>query len=362
MIKATDSGNISVDDRIDSLIRFGEKLKEALESYKSGKNGELSEILIKAKIENPWFTESNVIIALENWAQALNKEDVMKWISGFVPVLKKSVSTLVVGVVNAGNIPFVGLHDMLSVLLCGHTYKAKNATGDTILLPYLASLLVSINPAFKDKIMFVNRLENMDAVIATGNNNSARYFEYYFEKYPHIIRKNRNGIGVLKGTETKEQLSELGKDIFTFFGLGCRNVSKIFVPRNYDFKELFESVYQFNDVMSHSKYMNNFDYNNSVYLLKRIKFLQNGFLILTEDERFSSPVSVLYFQEYDDVNVLKKDLLEKAEQIQCISSTKDLFKNEKNLESISVEFGKTQSPSLWDYADGVNTHDFLSTL
>ena len=362
MIKATDSENISVDDRIDSLLRFGEKIKESITSFKAGKNSELNDILIKAKIENPWFTESNVIFALDNWSSALNKNDVLKWVNKYAPLIKNSVTAKVVGVVNAGNIPFVGLHDMLSVLLCGHLYKAKNATSDTILLPYLASLLISINHAFKNRIQFVDRLEKIDAVIATGNNNSARYFEYYFGKYPHIIRQNRNGIAILDGKETKEQLGELGKDIFTFFGLGCRNVSKIFVPRKYDFRELFESMFQFNEIMSHSKYMNNFDYNNSVYLLKRIKFLQNGFLIITEEERISSPVSVLFYQEYDDINILTKNLAEKSEQIQCIASAKSRFEKESNLNNISVEFGKTQTPSLWDYADGVNTLDFLCSL
>ena len=353
---------ILVDKRIQALTRFGQTISLVLESYYSESDTEFKSVINKARSENPWFTEENILIALNNWALALEKEKIEKWAGNYLNLLKNKSKELNIAIVNAGNIPFVGLHDLLTVILTGNRYIGKNATGDSILLPYLTSLLFDVDPSFKDKIQFVSRLESMDAVIATGNNNSARYFEYYFSKYPHIIRKNRNGVGVLSGNETREQIHELGKDIFTYFGLGCRNVSKLYVPKGYSFNAFFEAIEDFKSLLTHSKYMNNFDYNNSVFLLKRIPFLQNGFSIVRKENQIASPVAVLHYEEYDNVQELIKNLTDSFSQLQCISTANNFIVGNEMLENIRVDFGKTQSPSLWDYADGANTAEFLCNL
>ena len=353
---------ILVDKRIQALTRFGQTISLVLERYYSESDTEFNSVINRARSENPWFTEENILIALNNWALALEKEKIEKWAGNYLNLLKNKSKELNIAIVNAGNIPFVGLHDLLTVILTGNRYIGKNATGDSILLPYLTSLLIDVDPSFKDKIQFVSRLESMDAVIATGNNNSARYFEYYFSKYPHIIRKNRNGVGVLTGNETREQIHELGKDIFTYFGLGCRNVSKLYVPKGYSFNAFFEAIEGFKGLLTHNKYMNNFDYNNSVFLLKRIPFLQNGFSIVRKENQIASPVAVLHYEEYDNVQELIKNLTDSFSQLQCISTADNFKVGNEMLENIRVDFGITQSPALWDYADGANTAEFLCNL
>ncbi len=353
---------ILVDKRIQALTRFGHAISLVLEGYNSDSDTEFNRVINKAKSENPWFTGENILVALNNWALALEKEKIEKWAEKYLNTLKNKSKELNVAVINAGNIPFVGLHDLLTVILTGNRYIGKNATGDSILLPYLASLMIEVDPSLKDKIHFVSRLESMDVVIATGNNNSARYFEYYFGRYPHVIRKNRNGVGVLSGNETKEQIHELGKDIFTYFGLGCRNVSKLYVPKGYSFNAFFEGIEDFNGLLSHSKYMNNFDYNNSVFLLKRIPFLQNGFSIVRKENQIASPVAVLHYEEYNNVPELIKNLTDSFSQLQCVVSANNFISGNEKLETIHVDFGKTQSPALWDYADGADTVEFLCSL
>ncbi len=351
-----------VDDRIKTWVQFGQMISSKIEKYNSVPDNELFNIFNNARIENPWFTENNVLIALRNWVITLEQCNVEKWALKYSDYINANRKQLNIAVVNAGNIPFAGLHDFISVLFCGFNYIGKNATGDSILLPYIASLLCSIEPSFNDQIHFVSKLETMDAVIATGNNNSARYFEYYFGKYPHIIRKNRNGVGVLNGNESAEQLHSLGADIFTYFGLGCRNVSKIYVPEGYDFNKIFEVFEDFKDLIMHNKYMNNFDYNNSVFLLKKIPFLQNGFLIVRNENQIASPVSVLHYEEYNCHYDLLKSLNNSITQLQCIVSEEIIFKEDKQLEKITIDFGKAQSPALWDYADGVDTVEFLCKI
>ena len=248
---------------------------------------------------------------------------------------------------NAGNIPFVGFHDFLCMLISGNNYIGKNASDDTLLLPWIAEELIKIEPKFKERISFVEKLKDMDAVIATGSNNTARYFEYYFSKYPHIIRKNRNAVAVLTGDEPKEELNLLGEDIFRYFGLGCRNVSKLYVPRGYNFNGFFEAMFSYSQVMQHNKYMNNYDYNRAVFLMRQIPFLENNFLIIREDASIPSPISVVHYEFYDEAEKLKENLAEHKEQIQCIVG-RDY-----------IPFGQGQSPALWDYADGVDTMAFL---
>jgi hypothetical protein len=214
-------------------------------------------------------------------------------------------------------------------------------------MPFVAEKLLQIEPKLQGWISFTERLSGFDAVIATGSNNSARYFEYYFGKYPHIIRMNRNAVAVLTGDENEDDLKKLGLDIFQYFGLGCRNVSKLFVPRNYEFKKFFEGIESFSFVGHHHKYKNNHDYINAVYLLKQIPFLDNNFLILKEDEAIASPVSVVYYEFYDNPETLEQKLEQEKEKLQCIVG--------KGF----IPFGKAQQPQLWDYSDGVDTMSFL---
>ena len=334
--------------------------KAAAARCNSSEFTDLKEVMIRAFQKNGWFTEGNILHAIENWGEALTEENIHQFFIRY-PNFNTVVHPQNIGVINAGNIPFVGLHDLLIVLFSGHNYIGKNASDDPFLLPWIANVLFEIEPELRARISFVEKLENIDAVIATGSNNSSRYFEYYFGKYPNIIRKNRNGVAILTGFESNENLTELGKDIFTYFGLGCRNVSKLYVPFDYKFDSLFEAIFSESPIMNHSKYMNNFDYNNSVLLLKLVPFLQNGFLIIREDENIPSPISIVHYERYDNLDLLNKKLIDQKEKLQCIVANSD-FVSDKYLDTMRVDFGKTQSPQLWDYADGVDTFKFLLDL
>ncbi|MFH6946325.1 acyl-CoA reductase [Flavobacterium sp. FlaQc-50] len=301
---------------------------------------------------NGWYTPEQVYFALQSWAAALTEENITKWLSAYS--LDAAENDKTVALILAGNIPLVGFHDFLSVLLTGNRAIIKTSSNDQHLLPFLAKYIIAVNPDFKDKITFVEgKLENFDTVIATGSNNTARYFEYYFKDKPSIIRKNRNSVAVLNGKETKEQLEALGEDIFRYFGLGCRNVSKLFVPKGYSFTAFFEAIFKYQDVIHYEKYANNYDYNKAVFLMSNFKLLDNGFLTIKEDPSYASPISSVFYEFYDDIEELEKRLQADAEQIQCIVSN-DLVKN-------SISFGQTQNPQLWDYADNVDTITFLLT-
>tara|TARA_R110002074_G_scaffold32501_3_gene90868 strand:- start:5057 stop:5827 length:771 start_codon:yes stop_codon:yes gene_type:complete len=255
----------------------------------------------------------------------------------------------------AGNIPLVGFHDFLSVLISGHHVLVKQSSNDKHLLPYLAKYLEYAEPQFKGKIKFTEeKIENFDAVIATGSNNTARYFEYYFKNKPSIIRNNRNSVAVLTGNETSAELKNLSEDIFRYYGLGCRNVSKLFVPRGYKFETFFEAIYHWHPIVEKAKYANNYDYNKAVYLMSEFDMLENGFFMIKEDESYASPIATLFYEYYDDLSGLKETLEAKKEQIQCIVSN-GFIKNE-------IAFGATQKPQLWDYADDVDSIKFLSSI
>ncbi len=301
---------------------------------------------------NGWYTPENVYFALASWAKALTKENLTQWLSNYN---FDDVTPKTVGLVLAGNIPLVGFHDFISVLLSGHNVQVKTSSNDQNLLPFLANYLTSIEPALLNYIHFSEgKLTDFDAVIATGSNNTARYFEYYFKNKPSIIRKNRNSVAVLNGTETKADFEALGEDIFRYFGLGCRNVSKIFVPKNYVFDSFFEGIFSYQEVIHYEKYANNYDYNKAVFLMSNFKLLDNGFLTIKEDSSYASPISSVFYEFYDDLEILKTKLAAEQEQIQCIVSN--------NLVPNSIPFGKTQKPELWDYADNIDTLDFLVKL
>ena len=308
--------------------------------------------LIKlSQSHNGWYTPEQVYFSIQSWAEALTKENLNQWLSVYDVEQNKSKN---IALILAGNIPLVGFHDFLSVLISGNTVLVKTSSNDQHLLPFLAKYISAIEPEFKDKIKFVEgKLENFDAVIATGSNNTARYFEYYFKDKPSIIRKSRNSVAVLNGSETKEQLEALGEDIFRYFGLGCRNVSKLFVPKNYSFVPFFEAIFAYQDVIHYEKYANNYDYNKAVFLMSNFKLLDNGFLTLKEDKSHASPISSVFYENYDNISDIKLRLQTEVEQIQCIVSA--------NLIEGSIDFGQTQKPALWDYADNVDTISFLLT-
>ena len=301
---------------------------------------------------NGWFTPEQVYFSIQAWAKTLTKENLNHWLSNYN---FSEIEPKKVGLVLAGNIPLVGFHDFLSVLISGHDVLVKTSSNDQHLLKFLAKYLIAVEPKLNSKITFVEgKLEGFDAVIATGSNNTARYFEYYFKDKPSIIRKNRNSVAVLNGTETFEDLVNLGEDIFRYFGLGCRNVSKLFVPKGYNFDNFFKAMYEYRDVIQYEKYANNYDYNKAVFLMSNFQLLDNEFLTIKEDSSYSSPISSVFYEFYDDLEEIKNRLHTDAEQIQCIVS-KDLIPN-------SVAFGQTQQPKLWDYADNVDTLSFLISL
>lgn len=301
---------------------------------------------------NGWFTIENVLFACEGWSNALTKNNLENFSSS---TNLNNITQKKVAIVMAGNIPLVGFHDFLSVLISGHSVIVKQSSNDKHLLPILAKYLQYLNNDFKTQIEFSDgKLEGFDAVIATGSDNTARYFEYYFGKYPSIIRKSRNSVAILTGNETEEELSGLSDDIFTYFGLGCRSVSKLFIPQNYNFDNLFNAVFKHKDIINNAKYANNYDYNKAVYLMSLFDLLENGFLMLKEDKSYSSPISSLFYEKYDNIEMLKAQLITDSDSIQCIVA-KDFMKNE-------IAFGATQKPALTDYADGVDTLAFLATL
>lgn len=316
---------------------------------------ELSAIIRDEHHYNAWFTPENTMLSVKAIGEMLNKENLLKWLNRY-PGLA-SAGGKKVGLILAGNIPLVGFHDVLCVLASGNHALIKSSTHDARLIKQVLKRLIATEPIFEKRFTFVEKLENFDAVIATGSNNTSRYFEYYFGKVPNIIRKNRNSVAVLKGDESSEQLHRLGHDIFDYFGLGCRNVSKIFVPKGYDFTQFFEAIKPYHAIIHHHKYHNNYDYNKSIYLVNRDDHLDNGFLILKEDKSFTSPLAVLFFEYYEYIPSVQATLTQESENIQCIVSDIALDANNQ-----VVTFGESQHPALWDYADGVDTMDFLTKL
>lgn len=323
---------------------------EDLEYFEN--NSDEISMLLRAQNENGWFTKENIQFSLSAWADVLNEENLKKWTSAYQ---FKDSAPKTIAVIMAGNIPLVGFHDFLSVLISGNKIIAKLSSNDTVLLPLIANFLKKENPEFRELIEFTDgKLENFNAVIATGSDNTSRYFEYYFSRYPNIIRKNRKSIAILSGNESVPELELLMNDIFQYFGLGCRNVSKIFVPENYDFKKFFQAAYSWKNIIYNHKYMNNYDYNKAVYLMSDIPLLDNEFLLLKKDEGFSSPIAVLFYEEYKSLEELHQVLESRQEEIQCVVSGGET--------PGEISFGKTQQPELWEYADGIDTLKFLLSL
>jgi hypothetical protein len=302
---------------------------------------------------NPWFTPEHIRMALNNLGKVLTKENLSIWLSGYASGIEGLTTQKRIGVVMAGNIPAVGFHDFLCVLLSGHKLLAKLSSSDDQLLPAMAEILTKDLPEWKEYISFTSgKLEKFDAIIATGSTNTSRYFEFYFGKYPHVIRRSRNSIAVLSGNETQHDLQNLANDIMLFFGMGCRSISKLYVPTGYDFSNLFIALNKYEYFANHHKYRNNYDYCKSVFMVSQVPFIDTGYLLLTEDEAVASRIAVLHYEFYDTPEAVDLKIRGKLELIQCVISNLSLTFR-------TLHPGGGQIPALWDYADQTDTMEFL---
>lgn len=328
----------SSEQRTDLLCALGEYMASADEQW--------TEVQNRAVRTNSWFTEESVSMAVKGITeQFLHREKLARWIARYTPVSEPKT----VGIVMAGNIPLVGFHDLLCGYMSGNNIVIKPSSKDDVLIKHLIAKATELDPDFGRQIQTADMLKGCDAYIATGSNNTARYFEQYFAKYPHIIRKNRTSVAILDGTETEEQLNRLASDVFTYFGLGCRNVTQICVPEGYDFSKLLEVFRNHEDVITHHKYKNNYDYHLAIYLLNKVPYMTNDSLLLVENAIPFSAVSVLHYRYYTDKAALLAELRQ-SEEIQCIVGKDEIV------------FGNAQLPSFTDYPDGVDTMAFLCGL
>ncbi len=309
-------------------------------------------VFAEAEVKNKWFTQENIKYSLNGISQMLDETKLTKWSSGYS---FKHNDPKVIGIAMAGNIPLVGFHDYLCILMSGHQAQIKLSSQDDLLLPYVHEILLSIEPRFMDQLTWVDKLSGYDAAIATGSDNTGRYFSYYFREVPHIIRKNRASCAVLIGKETEDELEALAKDVFTYFGLGCRNVSKVYIPEEYDLIPLLRCWEKFVWITNHNKYANNYTYQKSIHLINQKHFYDNSACLLIEDERLVSPIAVVYYEKYSDQEDLKQRISKWTDKLQCIVSARGWYKE-------SIAFGKAQMPAVTDYADGVDTLAFLSKL
>ena len=321
----------------------------------SGLSLQLSEIdfsiIQRAHAENQWFTETSINSALESWNKALNKESVEKWLENY----SFEISSKKMGIIMAGNIPLVGLHDLLCVLAMGHTAVIKPSSQDQVLIKHVVQCLGEQNPYFKESIIISDSLKNIDGLIATGSNNSSRYFEYYFREIPKIIRKNRTSVAVLTGNESDEELKGLAHDIYQYFGLGCRNVTHLILPRNIDLKRLYESYDLYIDIVNHHKYYNNYMYHKSILLMNLDKHYDNGFMLYQEKETPHAPIATMNYHYYDTIDEAVSYLNSHNDLWQCVVSHHPEIPD-------AIGFGNAQSPELWDYADNINVLDFLKNI
>ena len=336
---------MGIEQRIKALHFLGEY-------FRSVNEAELSKLFADARNTNPWFVEDYTRLAFNGLKEWLREDVLSKWVNPYLPIEPQSKT---VGLVLAGNIPFVGIHDILSVLITGHSAKLKVSSQDIVLTRFFLKSLHEVEPQLANRLEEVFLLKDIDAAIATGSNNTSRYFETYFGKYPNIIRRNRTSIAVLDGTESEEDLSNLLDDLFLYFSLGCRNVSKIYIPEGFDLIRLIEASNRFAHHFEHHKYLNNYDYNKAVYLVNRIPHLGSGYFMLKEDEALVSPLSVIFYEYYKDLDGLKATIDKQRDKIQCIVGNQSII-------PAAIPFGQAQFPKLTDYADNIDTIEFLKKL
>ena len=345
--------NKDLKERIQAFSDLGILFRENSSSQKIKTfqkwDSELNKLLKDSYQHNSWFIENNLKLSLKNWSAELNKKNIENWLENYKIELKSSKT---VAIIMAGNVPVVGFHDLMCSLILGFKCFVKLSSNDKILIPLIVKFIQSRFDGFKEKVFFEsNILKNFDAVIATGSNNSHKYFEYYFGKYPNLLRKTRHSVAVLNGNESDSELAMLSNDVFDYFGLGCRSVSKIFIPKGYDLDLLFNAFYMKRFVIDHNKYANNYDYNKAVYLMSEEKFYDNGFVILKEEKKLGSPIACVYFEYYDDLVQVQNIIKINNQNIQCVVSNEKIFSG--------ISFGTTQCPKLSDYADNVDTLKFL---
>ena len=338
---------MNLNERIEALVDLGK--------YLARNDEQLQAVVASTYIQNRWFTEENIYLAINAIIKDyLQPEKLKNWLSNYT--IQKNNDQITIGLILAGNIPLVGFYDMMCTFLAGYKSKIKLSEKDKLLLPFFIKVMEERNSELADYFEFVERLEDFDAVIATGSNNSSRYFEAYFGKYPNIIRKNRNAVAILNGKESRDQLLALGNDVFQYFGLGCRNVSKLYLPRGFDFKPLLEAFHEFKEIVLNDKYKNNFDYNYTLLILNKIKYEANGCIMMTENESLQSRIAQLHYEYYEKTAELEEKINEKTDEIQCVVG-------EMSISNIkTIPFGKAQIPGLQDYADGVDVLDFLIKL
>lgn len=337
---------MTLEKRVSSFVQLGNVIKNL-------SSEDFDHLARNVENNNSWFTPEHTRSALNGLEVFLNRVALESWVSQYDFDQVKAPKEI--GLLMAGNIPAVGFHDLLAVLISGHKASLKLSSSDTVLMKWLISNLLEINPLFETFISIEEMLKSKDAYIATGSDNSARYFNYYFGKYPSIIRKNRTSVAILRGQESKSDYLDLGNDIFQYFGLGCRNVSKLFIPNKEILKEMLDALESFQNLSKNHKYINNYDYNKSIYLINGEDHLDNGFMLLKESKDLVSPISVVFFEIYQDLEVLKNQLQGIEEKVQCILSKDAWYEN-------SIPFGQAQCPKLDDYADGVDTIEFLLKL
>jgi hypothetical protein len=339
---------MDLENRIGAFAEAGKRIR----NYSADRL--LIEAVRSAEAENPWFTSEHLRHALLAWGDLLEERHLTEWLTPYRNRLEEPRTPKTVGVVMAGNIPMVGFHDMLCVLLSGNRLLARLSSTDRQLLPAVAMILKETGPGWDELISFESgRMSGFDAVIATGSNNTSRYFEYYFGKYPHIIRKNRTSVALLTGSETDEELRGLAADIFLYFGLGCRNVSKLFLPDGYDTGSLIRHFGRYSGFFNHNKYRNNYDYHLSVFMVNQVTFYDGGFFLMREHPSPASPVSVIHYEYYEDPQSVERLLTAEQDTLQCVVSA-------VGTGPARVRPGQAQLPELADYADGIDTMAFLA--
>lgn len=353
-IKAKIIKNKSITEDLNLRIGYLTAISKLINNYfcenKSNWISKLEVAINEAENHNPWFTKKNIHNVLKYWANKLNDKSLIEWTNKYN--FHKTDSS--VAIIMAGNFPLAGFHDFICVLLSGNKLIVKPSSDDKILICFFIDFLKDSFSELKDYIFISEgKLSDFEMVIATGSNNTFNYFEYYFRDKKSILRKNRNSIAILDGKETKVQLTSLARDIFQYFGLGCRNVSKIFIPVGYDLMKLKNYFKEFEDIIYHNKYSNNYNYHKTIKIMNNEKFIDNGYFMLVESDEFSPPISVVNYQYYSDIKEVQEIIEENQDRLQCVVS-------HCNIKKI-VEFGETQNPKLYDYADNIDTFNFLLT-
>jgi hypothetical protein len=324
---------------------------------KPGCGSDFEKIIEQASIHNPWFTTDNVLFAIDSIAnQWLTKKALNSFVKKYPKTFFEPAKCKKVVVIMAGNIPFAGFHDLLCVLLAGHRFLGKVSSKDANLMNAIITILCEINPEFTELIELSEvTLHGFDAVIATGSDNSSNYFDFYFKKYPKIVRKQRNSIAVITGKETEEDLKDLGDDIFLYFGLGCRSISHLMVPKGYSFSEMLKAFKAWQNLDTHNKYMNNYEFQKTMNQMNLIDHIDSDFLLIKQNQSISSTVGVIHYQEYDKIEEVISYLESHKDKLQCIVGDGSIVPN-------AIPFGMSQNPSVDEFADGVDTIEFLSRV